>query len=1318
VARSGAGFDVRVSLDETWLVDKTFPIVLDPSYSWAWGRPGWTTNGQVAAYAATVAKDESCGATKETCLAAFDLGNLYAGSVQQTGQNWSAMRSVVAWWYDEPSAHHVYDTPGNAPFNVPQGGKITGAQLWLYHTGCLAGAVNYNDNCGPATTPKPLKVQRLNVAGIGANPTWQSVNNSIVGPVSTTVQADSHGRAFRPMPWYFTGDNSTYLADGTWQFLQIKDIVQSWVDNPSQGAALVIRNNDETVGTKGTSWVSDNTPANTNRRYNPYLRVQWEDTAPGAPRNVTATVTGNNQIKVDWDDPTASSTEGTTWPMGYQLMVRQAETNSNWLSQPVNVSATAAREYTFQNLVPMPVGHYEVLVTAYNNAGAGPGVESNPVTSPGAINLGPIYDATQASATAGDTLAHVTWTTPVLGPLVAYEVQPYKAEGNAPVGQPQYFTDPAASYPTRITRDVIGLQNGTDYYFTVRATTNPGHLLAGTPSVTTAVTPFGKPFEPRMLDATWGNEPGSIDVRWNPPTARTNGTPGDNGNRIMQYEVRVYDKATEAFVKSETYIPPPNTTSESLLSTRVRDCTIGHEYYVTVRAKNAHPDWGPESARSLTVAPAGKPVTASGIFAVPFEGSAYVWWPPSDPNGGRIDTYTVVADPAGPGASLTKEVAGTARSTTVNGLAGGETYTLSVQPVGPVGNGPVSETSDPITILSSSAAPDPVATPTATAGDSSATVSWSPAATHGAMVSSYVVTDTAGNALAETTGGSRRSVVVPNLTNGQTYQFKVIAKSSAGTSGASNPSAGVTPHLPSAPGVPSIFDVAPSSSTSVSVKWKPPAGDAPVGHYEVRSSDGKTKTVNGDVLSTTIGGFSNTDRDIVFTVRAMNNGGASVFSGNSDKVNVGLPDAPSVTSRPGPDTAGISWQPAKEFGIPVDHYDVYSSQLSPSGGRHKVATVDADDTGDFHYSEQTSSLRLEVLPVTDEGTGKVAYLDVFAGTPSAPRNLQVSIDRNMTANLTFDAPANSNGSLITGYAVYETASDEPAYKAGHSVGSIFPSTQYPTNPIKLPGRRPNVTYAYQVVAINDHGEGARTPVGTSIGSVQAPNVDHLWGVDSCAHPSAHLDAVLTRGGQPAFWGQYLGHGSCAGGQSDITFLHERDIPVVMFTPGGKDNTPFVGTTDTETIEKATNQARSNIAKLKEIGFPKNNLATIFLDIEPSRQVNAVYFNTWIAEIRAAGYRPGLYVSSHIHGSAVCASNHTDVPIWNYYPSPGRTKAADAPAFNAGQWPCQVNVAGWQYGQPLSPNCVEPRGDDLGPCTSPSVDTDELLPTAINVLWYP
>jgi protocatechuate 3,4-dioxygenase beta subunit len=115
--------------------------------------------------------------------------------------------------------------------------------------------------------------------------------------------------------------------------------------------------------------------------------------------------------------------------------------------------------------------------------------------------------------------------------------------------------------------------------------------------------------------------------------------------------------------------------------------------------------------------------------------------------------------------------------------------------------------------------PDAPSNVTASAGVSSATVSWTdPASNGGATISGYTVTASGGGRQSCTvSGATATSCTVSGLSNGTTYTFTVTATNSAGTSSASSPSNPVIPEPATEPPpvVPAPATVAPAPARVV-----------------------------------------------------------------------------------------------------------------------------------------------------------------------------------------------------------------------------------------------------------------------------------------------------------------------------------------------------------------------------------------------------------------------------------------------------------------------------------------------------------------------
>ncbi len=119
---------------------------------------------------------------------------------------------------------------------------------------------------------------------------------------------------------------------------------------------------------------------------------------------------------------------------------------------------------------------------------------------------------------------------------------------------------------------------------------------------------------------------------------------------------------------------------------------------------------------------------------------------------------------------------------------------------------------------------------TATAGDTTATVNFTHAASTPATTG-YTVTATPTVGAPVVVTGAISPIAIPGLTNGTTYAVTMVATNTVGDSPVSN-SVNVTPSLAALPGVSGVTAV-PAGPGAIAVSWTPPAGPTNPVSYDV-----------------------------------------------------------------------------------------------------------------------------------------------------------------------------------------------------------------------------------------------------------------------------------------------------------------------------------------------------------------------------------------------------------------------------------------------------------------------------------------------------
>jgi titin len=219
-------------------------------------------------------------------------------------------------------------------------------------------------------------------------------------------------------------------------------------------------------------------------------------------------------------------------------------------------------------------------------------------------------------------------------------------------------------------------------------------------------------------------------------------------------------------------------------------------------------------------APPTAPAAPANVTATAGDKSAVVSWTAPADGGSAITSYTVTPY-IGSTAQTPTIITGSppAVTATATGLTNGTAYTFTVTATNGVGTGPASAASNQVT----PAAPTAPAAPTgvtATAGNKSATVTWTAPANGGSPITMYTVTPyLAGVAQTPTlVSGSppATTATVTGLANGSSYTFTVSATNAIGAGPVSAQSQAITPVAAAAPAFVQQTHARGSGLTSIS----------------------------------------------------------------------------------------------------------------------------------------------------------------------------------------------------------------------------------------------------------------------------------------------------------------------------------------------------------------------------------------------------------------------------------------------------------------------------------------------------------------------
>ena len=235
------------------------------------------------------------------------------------------------------------------------------------------------------------------------------------------------------------------------------------------------------------------------------------------------------------------------------------------------------------------------------------------------------------------------------------------------------------------------------------------------------------------------------------------------------------------------------------------------------------------SAPGIGAATASTTSTTAGSVTVNFT-------PPSDAALAGVTSFELVLNSGGAVVRTVTGIPATATSQTITGLTNGTVFTAQVRAVNLVGPGPFSAESNPVVPVGLPGVPTDVS---ATRGDRSAVVQWTPPASDGGSpITGYRVQVRRGTTVLNTVvvSGTATGTTVNGLTNGVTYNFRVAAVNAQGASALSAASNGVVPAtVPGAPRILAPTQGPAGGALTANANWQAPTstGGSAITGYRV-----------------------------------------------------------------------------------------------------------------------------------------------------------------------------------------------------------------------------------------------------------------------------------------------------------------------------------------------------------------------------------------------------------------------------------------------------------------------------------------------------
>jgi titin len=381
----------------------------------------------------------------------------------------------------------------------------------------------------------------------------------------------------------------------------------------------------------------------------------------------------------------------------------------------------------------------------------------------------------------------------------------------------------------------------------------------------------------------------------------------------------------------------------------------------------------------------------------------------------------------------------------------------------------------------------------------STTIEWIvPTSDGGSPITDYVIEYSVAGSGTWTTfndgTSTATSATITGLTAGNAYEFRVSAKNLIGNSLPSF-SSPVIETLATAPSISSVT----GASEKVTVAWNAPThlGSGTLTDYEVTAYDaagnvaGSCNPASGQ-RTCEITGLDN-GASYTFKVAAITSVGSSAeSSASSVVVPAGVPSAPAnvVAVTSGSNMTVTFEAPADNGGSAITSYLVTSS---PAGATCTVGVNATTYTCTGLTAGTNYTYTVKAVNSKGESSASLASTSTTAvAAPSAPLNVSAVITAGSTtlsATVSFDPPANENGSPVTSYTV--TASP------GGATCTVTAPTTYCDIPVL-----PDSLYTFTATATNAVGTSSAST--TSLQTAAANGIAPTLVVDPIPAPTGDL----------------------------------------------------------------------------------------------------------------------------------------------------------------------------------------------------------------------
>ncbi len=801
------------------------------------------------------------------------------------------------------------------------------------------------------------------------------------------------------------------------------------------------------------------------------------NTVPGPPGNLSATANGRTAIDLTWDAPTNTGGADIT---GYRVQW-SADQGSSWSDvDPAHTGTTRTYSHTGRS----PNTRYDYQVYASNSQGESATASSSVSATTDAI-MAPDAPTAVSVTPSGRTILIVSWTAPADNGGEA--ITGYKIDVSTDGGT-NYNPLVPNTRSTQTTYIHRGLSAGVTRHYQISAINSVNTGAASTAGMGTTVDGSTNtvPSDPTSLTATASGRT-LIVLSWTAPS-------NNGGSAVSGYKIEWSADGTSNWAELEDDTKSTATTfidrglsAGSTRHYRVSAINTTNTGTASITASATTVDG---STNTIPSDPTGLNASANGPTTIVLS-----WTAPANTGGTAITGYHIEwsSDGTAGWADVMDDTESTSTTYSDTGLLGGATRHYRVYAINAQGESLPSNTDDATT--AAAVRPGAPQNLVATAsGRATINLKWDlPTSDGGARIRSYRIQWSAdGNApwtnVSPAHSGTDRTYSDTGLDPSTTRHYRVYASNSVGesTSASATDDATTAAVTATRPGPPGNLSATANGRTAIDLTWDAPTntGGADITGYRIQwSADGNAPWTNVSPAHTgTDRTYSDTGLNPSTTryyrVYVSNSVGESTSAStpaNATTDAIMAPDAPTAVSvtPSGRTILVVSWTaPTDNGGGAIIGYRI---EVSTDGGRsytELVGNSGSSQTIHIHRGLSPGVTRhYRIGAINAQGTGMVSDVDdgttVDRATPAIPSDpLELTATSTLPVVLSWRAPADNGGEVITGYQVQWSADGQPPWTP---LGERQTSTTYTDH---------HSDRHYRVSAINRVGESLPSNVVT------------------------------------------------------------------------------------------------------------------------------------------------------------------------------------------------------------------------------------------------